>query len=75
MSKYDGWRKFLTTLGTPEVVVTFQQLDKMAPLPKTAQTELEWWANEGPGGDRSPQAQAWSDAGYSGFRTSRTAAI
>jgi hypothetical protein len=63
MSKYDRWRRLLLTLDADEIDVTFQQLDEIASLPKSAHDDAEWWANKIRG--RGPaQAKAWLDAGY-----------
>lgn len=38
MTKYEPWRSLLQTLGADEIVVTFEQLGEVAPLPKAAHT-------------------------------------
>lgn len=63
MKKYEPWRSLLRTLDAPEVVVTFEQLNEVVPLPRTAHMDPNWWSN-GLGGDRSVQAEAWHQAGF-----------
>lgn len=64
MSKYESWREFLETIDADEIVVTFQQLDKIAPLPRSAHLESCWWANDVKLDNGAAQAKAWLGAGY-----------
>ncbi|TJX77031.1 MAG: hypothetical protein E5W21_03320 [Mesorhizobium sp.] len=57
MPKYDAWHEFLKTMDADEVVVTFAQLNELAPLPQSAREPL-WWSND------NAEAGAWLSAGY-----------
>lgn len=63
MSKYESLAKHLASANTPEVVMTFAQLEKIlgAPLPASARTHRPWWANSAHG---HVQSKGWLAAGY-----------
>ena len=54
MTKYEPWRSLLQTLGADEIVVTFEQLGEVAPLPKAAHMDPNWWSNDAIGRDNDP---------------------
>lgn len=65
--KYRALEQFLGTLApsTRELSLTFRQLEKIlsSPLPESASTHREWWANQTDTTKR-PQAKAWTKAGF-----------
>lgn len=63
MTRYEPWRSLLETLGAPEIVIIFEQLDETVPLPKAAHIDPQWWSS-GRTGKRTVQAEAWHQAGF-----------
>lgn len=63
MSKYESLTNHLARIGSPELVMTFAQLEEIlgAPLPASARTHRPWWANSAHG---HVQSKGWLDAGY-----------
>jgi|GEM_PF-4221901 len=49
MRKCEPWRSLPQTLGADEIVVTFEQLGEVAPLPKAPHMDPSWWSNDAMG--------------------------
>src|SRR5699024_2081849 len=64
--KYDAITSYLKNNGGHQVTLTFTQIDELVfparALPKTARTNVDWWANN----YRYPEkgAYAWLNANY-----------
>jgi hypothetical protein len=65
MAKYDPLGKHLRRKGGADVVMTFEDVERVigAMLPKSASLSA-WWANERSPETRHVQCRAWFDAGY-----------
>jgi hypothetical protein len=65
MAKYDPLRKHLSRRNGAEVVMTFDEVERVigAMLPKSASLTA-WWGNETSPDGRHVQCRAWLDAGY-----------
>lgn len=64
MAKYDPLSRWLKGLSTPEVVVSFNEIESILgfDLPASARTWMSWWENE-----TFPvrsQCKAWACAGF-----------
>lgn len=64
MSKYDPWRDHLSRQHADNVIITFDELDALTPLPGSARTYPEWWANEDVEATTHSQCRSWQAAGY-----------
>jgi len=67
MSKYDPlMRDLMRRRGKGRVTYTYAQIERIlnAPLPRTAYTTRQWWANEQNPHGRHVQCRAWQDAGW-----------
>ena len=66
MGKYDPLRKYLANCGKDEILMTFADMERIigSPLPKSAVSHAEWWANESNDSSRHSHAKAWYNAGY-----------
>lgn len=63
MSKYDTLSEFLLQQPGDEVSTTFDMLEKViGPLPASARTYREWWANDL--SSKSRQSRAWLNVGW-----------
>ena len=60
--KYNALGRRLADCGETTLTLRFTAIDDLlgSPLPASARTYREWWANT----DRSPQARSWLDSGY-----------
>lgn len=60
-SKYHRLTEFLESSGKTVVELSFGDINRILgqPLPESARSRREWWANSG-----HPHAGAWTDAGY-----------
>ena len=65
MAKYDPLRAYLRRKGSPELVLSFADIERVigAMLPKSASLP-QWWSNETEPGSRHVQCHAWRGAGY-----------
>lgn len=65
MAKYDPLRKHLRRKSPAEVVMTFDDVERVigGMLPKSASLAA-WWGNEKSPETRHVQCSAWLDAGY-----------
>lgn len=65
MPKYDPLNRYLRRQTSPEVVLTFTEIENLltALLPKSARNR-DWWGNEAAQSARPVQSQAWMAAGY-----------
>jgi hypothetical protein len=65
MAKYDPLARHLRRQRSPEVTMSFTELERAIGdmLPKSAQRP-EWWANEADGSTRHVQCRAWLSVGY-----------
>jgi len=67
-SKYDGLRDHLRQQKSPELSLTFKEIEKLigTSLPKSAVLP-QWWANTKDPLTSHTQRKAWGDAGYDAF--------
>ncbi|ESQ90964.1 DUF7662 domain-containing protein [Asticcacaulis benevestitus] len=65
MSKYDPLRRFLRRRGTKDVLLTFNEIERIIGgfLPKAAEAP-GWWSNTQSPERNRIQSAAWLDAGY-----------
>lgn len=69
MAKYDALRDHLTSRTGDTVNMTFAEVEEIVgPLPPTARSTRQWWAN-----DSKVQAKAWRAAGWHVGSTNLTA--
>jgi hypothetical protein len=67
MSKYDPlMRDLMRHRGAGRLTYTYANIERIlhAPLPRTAYTTRQWWANEQNPLTRHVQCRAWLDAGW-----------
>lgn len=64
MSKYDALRVFLSKQSAAVFTMTFDEVDKIVPLPRAARSNTPWWANENIETTLHVQCRAWQSAGY-----------
>ena len=64
-SKYDRLRHYLNVRTARSVVLSFHEVEKIlgGPLPASARSYAEWWANENPKETRHTHSRAWTRAG------------
>lgn len=64
--KYDSITHYFHSNGGSQVTLTFTQFDELlfpySGLPKTARTDLDWWANDYKHPEKG--AYCWLNAGY-----------
>lgn len=65
MAKYDPLRKHLRRKNGADVLMTFDDIERVigAMLPKSADLPA-WWSNEATPDTRHVQCHAWIEAGY-----------
>ena len=64
MAKYDQWRDHLEGTDLPTIIMTFDELEELVPLPSSARTYDLWWANEDVNTTAHVQCKSWQAAGY-----------
>ena len=64
MPDYARLAAHLRTRAAPQVILTFEAIEAILgePLPLAARVQSGWWRLAP--GPRTPQARAWSDAGW-----------
>lgn len=65
MSQYHPLSRWLDSLLSNEIALTFQQVELILgfPLPRTARERPQWWANEA-SNTRHVQCNSWTCAGF-----------
>ena len=65
MGKYDPLRRHLRRAKTGEVVLSFEEIERIigGMLPHSA-ARPQWWGEGGEAGPRHVQQAAWREAGY-----------
>ena len=68
MGKYDPLRRRLSRLKADEVVLSFDEIERIigGMLPNGA-ARPQWWSDAGPVDPRHVQQAAWRAAGYDAF--------